>query len=266
MPQPTRLIATDLDGTLLRSDGTLSLRTVAALRAAAERGIHIAIATARPVRALTPVLEGSVISGWGVCQNGAVVHELQSCERVLAWEMESAVAVRIVSELRRVMDGVAFAIEMDDLFHCEPHFESRLQALEPPDVRYGDALELISGPLTKLLAHHPSLEPEDLAFAVANVIGDDGVVTHSGAGFIEISASGVTKAFGVAALCERLEVDPASVLAFGDMPNDVAMMEWAGHRIAVANAHAAVKACADEVTASNDDDGVAAIIERLLED
>ncbi|HET6615420.1 MAG TPA: HAD family hydrolase [Dehalococcoidia bacterium] len=264
LPQ-IKVIATDLDGTLLRSDGTLSLRTLAALRAASAVGLHIAIATARPLRALRPVLRDEAFDGWGVCQNGAVVYELSSYERVLAWEMERAVAARIVEELRRVVGGVSFAIEMDDLFHCEPHFESGLQALEPPEVRYGDALELICGPLTKLLAHHPSFAAHELASAAAGIVGADGVVTHSGARFIEISASGVTKAFAVSALCERLDVEASEVVAFGDMPNDLAMMRWAGHSVAVANAHPDVKACASAITASNDDDGVASVIERLVE-
>ena len=265
LPQ-TKVIATDLDGTLLRSDGTLSLRTVAALRAASAAGMHIAIATARPLRALRPLLQDEAFDGWGVCQNGAVVYELASYERVLAWEMERAVAARIVADLRREVDGVVFAIEMDDLFHCEPRFDARMQALEPPDVRLGDAIDLITGPLTKLLAHHPAHTARDLAAAAVRVIGDAAVVTHSGAPFIEISASGITKAFGVSALCERLGVEAAEVVAFGDMPNDVAMMRWAGRCVAVANAHADVIACADEVTGANDDDGVAAVIERLLQD
>jgi hydroxymethylpyrimidine pyrophosphatase-like HAD family hydrolase len=188
MPQAIKLIATDLDGTLLRSDGTLSRRAVAALRATVSSGIHLAIATARPVRALRPVVNGADIDGWGVCQNGAVVYELASFERVLGWEMDQAIAARIVADLRREIAGVSFAIEMDDLFHCEPRFDSGLQALEPPEVRYGDALDLISGPLTKILVHHPTHEPSDLAGAAADIVGEAGVVTHSGARFIEISA------------------------------------------------------------------------------
>jgi hydroxymethylpyrimidine pyrophosphatase-like HAD family hydrolase len=81
---------------------------------------------------------------------------------------------------------------------------------------------------------------------------------------VEISASGVTKATGLAALGERLGIGPADVLAFGDMPNDVPMLLWAGRGVAVANAHPAAKAAADDQTLSNVDDGVAAYLERLL--
>lgn len=264
MVSGVRLIASDLDGTLLRSDGSVSPRTLEALRSAADSGIHVAIATARPFRALRPLVEHAMFGGWGVCQNGAVVYELSTLERVVVSEMDGAIARNLVAELRTEIAGVAFACEMDDLFHCEPHFESRLQAMEPAEVTYGDALELIVGPLTKLLAHHPGHASADLASVIARVAGERAVVTHSGAAFVEMSAAGVTKASGVGMLCERLGITPDEVIAFGDMPNDLAMMRWAGRRVAVANAHADVLACADEVTASNDEDGVAAAIERLL--
>ena len=82
---------------------------------------------------------------------------------------------------------------------------------------------------------------------------------------LEIGAAGVSKASGLAVLCARRGIDRADVLAFGDMPNDLAMLEWAGRSVAVANAHAEVIAIADEVTASNDEGGVAQVLERLLE-
>jgi Cof subfamily protein (haloacid dehalogenase superfamily) len=264
MAAPIKLIATDLDGTLLRSDGTLSPRTRRALTGIVARGIHVVIATARPFRALRPLLESSPLQGWGVCQNGAVVYELGSLERVLGWELESAVARSIVVELRRELDGVAFACEMDDLFHCEPHFASRLQAMEPPQVTYGDALDLIVAPLTKLLVHHRLHGSEQLAQVTERVIGARATVTHSGAGFVEISAAGVTKASAIEALCVKLGIARAEVIAFGDMPNDLPMMRWAGRCVAVANAHADVLGCADEISPSNDDDGVAVLMERIL--
>lgn len=262
-PSP-RLIATDFDGTLLRSDLAISPRTLHALAAARAAGIHLVIATARPFRALRVVLEPAGIEGWAVCQNGAVVYHLPSYERTMAWHMEHSVAHQIVLDLRRNMDGVAFAFEADDVFQCEPAFDPRLQALVPEDVGYGDALALITSPLTKLLAYHPDVTSHDLAAVALGVIGERATVTHSGAPFIEISAAGVTKASGVAAVAETLGVEPADVIAFGDAPNDLPMLLWAGRAVAVANAHADVKAIAGEHAPSNDDDGVAAVIERLL--
>src|SRR5947199_4841281 len=92
------------------------------------------------------------------------------------------------------------------------------------------------------------------------------MATISGEKLVEISAAGITKAYALAALCEQLRVKPSAVLAFGDMPNDIPMLEWAGHSIAVANAHPTVLAAADTVTTSNDEAGVARILERLFGD
>jgi Cof subfamily protein (haloacid dehalogenase superfamily) len=261
---PPKLIATDLDGTLLRSDGTLSERTLAALRAAHAAGMHVVVATARPYRALAPLVEASPFDGWGVCQNGAVTYHLASREQVAIQAMEDGHARRIVAELRTAFDGVVFACEVDDAFSCEPGFRAGLQAMEPETVTYGDALDLITSPLTKLLAHHAATAPADLALAATRIAGEHGVVTYSGARFVEISAAGVTKAAGVAAVCERLGVDADAVVAFGDAHNDLAMLRWAGHRVAVANAGEDVLAEAHEVAPANDDDGVARVIERLL--
>lgn len=259
-----KLIATDLDGTLLRSDGTISSRTLAALRMAEQQGVHVVVATARPFRALRPVIDETPLGGWGVCQNGAVVYELSGLAPVLKWELAHEVAHRIVADLRDMAAGMTFAWEAEDLFGCEPGFNPAFQAMQPPHVTRGDALALISAPLTKLLAHHPSMSSPDLAVIAAPVVGARALVTHSGAPFLEISAAGVSKAHGVGALCDRLGVTAAEVIAFGDAVNDQAMLEWAGHGVAMANAHADVRAAADEIAPSNDDDGVAAIIERLL--
>ena len=89
-------------------------------------------------------------------------------------------------------------------------------------------------------------------------------LTHSGAPFLEVMAAGVDKAWGVARLCERLGIDREDVVAFGDAPNDVEMLAWAGHGVAVANAVPEAREAADEVTASDEDDGVALVLERLL--
>jgi hypothetical protein len=127
-----------------------------------------------------------------------------------------------------------------------------------------DALDFVDVPVSKLIVQHPQLSQSELFELVAGICGEDATATISGEVLVEVSAAGVTKAYALAALCEELAVDAASVLAFGDMPNDIPMLQWAGHGVAVENAHPDVIAVADEVTASNDDDGVAAVLERIL--
>lgn len=263
MPRP-RLIATDLDGTLLRSDGTISPRTLRALRAAHDAGVHVAVATARPFRAVRPIIEASPFEGWGVCQNGAIVQHLSAEAPALAFELHARVAHDVIGGLRATVGGVAFAWEAGDRFGHEPGFDPAMQALLPPDAVHGDALTLVTSPLTKLLAYHTAIAPTALAIAAAELAGDALAITYSGAPFIEMSAGGVTKAHGVAALCAQLGIDAADVIAFGDARNDIEMLAWAGHGVAMWHAGMDVRAAAQEVTATNDADGVAKVIERLL--
>jgi HAD superfamily hydrolase (TIGR01484 family) len=105
---------------------------------------------------------------------------------------------------------------------------------------------------------------QQMVTAVEDLLVDmDIEVTYStNNGLIEISAAGVTKASGLAWVCSRLAVTAEKVVSFGDMPNDVPMLEWAGHGVAMANAHDDLLAVADEVTAPNSEDGVAQVLER----
>jgi hydroxymethylpyrimidine pyrophosphatase-like HAD family hydrolase len=125
-----------------------------------------------------------------------------------------------------------------------------------------DALTLCAEPATKLLVHHPVLPIADLLRATRDLAGDEAAVTHSSSVFVEVSATGVTKATALARLCAGLGIDAAHVVACGDMPNDLPMLRWAGHAVAVANAHPEVLAAVAEVTLSNDEDGVACVLER----
>ena len=125
--------------------------------------------------------------------------------------------------------------------------------------------ELLSVPAVKLLARAGEQDPDAFAELIAAAVAGLAEATHSSSsGLVEISAAGVTKAAGLAWYCDRLGVTAADVLAFGDMPNDVPMLTWAGRGVAVANAHPAVLAVADEVTTANTEDGVAAYLEKIF--
>lgn len=261
-----RLIATDLDGTLLRSDGTMSPRTARAVQAARDAGMHIAIATARPFRAVTPLIDTWPLDAWVVCQNGALVQHLAAPEPVLMFHVETHIARGVIGDMRAGVEGVRFAWEAGDRFGHEPGFDPAMQALLPLDAAHGDALTLVTSPLTKLLAYHDAIAPATLAVAAAELAGERMAITYSGAPFIEMSAGGVTKAHGVAALCAQLGIAAADVIAFGDARNDIEVLAWAGHGVAMWHAGTDVRAVAQEVTATNDADGVAKVIERLLFD
>jgi hydroxymethylpyrimidine pyrophosphatase-like HAD family hydrolase len=121
-------------------------------------------------------------------------------------------------------------------------------------------------PAVKLMLRHPELSADALLAHARELLGDLAEVSHSSAhdALLEISAPGVSKASSLAQLCARAGIASGEVMAFGDMPNDLPMLVWAGRGVAVANAHPDVLAAADEVTGSNDESGVAAVLEHVL--
>ena len=136
----------------------------------------------------------------------------------------------------------------------------------PGDIHeIADVDACLDEPVTKLLLRHPGPAPEGHASRVNDLIGDLADVTHStDESFLEVMSPGVHKAATVEAIIAAQGIDASDVVAFGDMPNDIELLQWAGWGVAVANAHPMVIDIADEVTESNDDDGVAMVIERLL--
>jgi Cof subfamily protein (haloacid dehalogenase superfamily) len=258
-----RLVASDLDGTLLRPDETVSERTRRAVAAARDAGITVVLVSGRPPRSMGPLAERVGVGGIAICANGAVIWDLDSGTMVDSSPLAAEVATRLVHALRQAIPGALFAVELEGGFGREPGWSDGLQPVRP-DVLEADALELITGPVTKLLVRHPDLDFAEVAERARRAVGDDAVVTWAGLRVVEISAAGVTKAFALERLCRRLGIAAAEVVAVGDMPNDLAMLAWAGTGVAVANATPEVLEAADEVTAANTDDGVALLLERIL--
>jgi len=257
-----RVVASDLDGTLLRGDLTVSERTRAAIHQAHRAGVTFVAVTGRPPRSVRSLNERLGLEGIAICANGALVYDLDSDTVQDQTPLAAEVALWIVRGLREAAPGVAFAWEDTDGFSCEPTWGR--DPLTPERAGYGDPLELIHVPLLKVLARHPDLDFDELAERARQIAGGEAVVTWSTRQVVEVSAAGVTKAFALERVCARLGVAPAEVVAIGDMPNDLTMLAWAGRGIAVANADPEVLATVDEVTASNEDDGVAMVLERLL--
>ena len=256
-----RLAAIDLDGTLLRPDGSLSERSRAALESVRAAGIRVVLVTARGPRSVRVLAADLGLDGSAICSNGAIILDLVSGEVVRTQPLATEVAARLVRELRSRLPGILFAAESEEIA-LEPGFVA--WEWEPPaGTRYADGLELVAEPIAKLIVRHDTHALEAVAEAARELAGDDAAVTIPGPWTVEISAAGVSKAAALAELCAELGVSPDEVVAFGDYPNDLPMLEWAGHAVAVANAHPNVLAAADEVTASNADDGVAVVLERL---
>lgn len=259
------VVATDLDGTVVRSDGSISARTKAALERAAGSGALVVIVTGRPPRWLDGIADATGHHGLAICANGALIYDLTTESVVGSRPLELAVVRDVITALRGAIPGIGFAIErVDGQFAHEPAYHSRWTP--EADTLIGRLDAVMTEPISKVLARQEGASPDELLARAREALGPKvATLTHSSTdGLLEISAFGVTKATTLAQVIDDHGYAAADVVAFGDMPNDLAMLEWAGHGVAVANAHPEVLAAVDEVTASNDDDGVAQVLERLF--
>jgi hypothetical protein len=262
-PAAPRLLVSDLDGTLLRTDGTASPRTVEAVHAVQEAGIRWVVATARPPRWMDSLVELVGHGGVAICSNGAYVYDVSDRRFLQERAIPVETAHTLVADLRAAVPDIVFALERPDGFAREHAFHDEHR--EKVGLREHDARDLLDVPPGKLMARSPSLDHSAFLTQVAAVIGDRAVVAYSGAtGLAEISATGVTKASTLDAWCAESGIAREDVWAFGDMPNDLAMLRWAGTSYAVANGHPDVRRAADHVIASNDEDGVAQVLESLV--
>jgi Cof subfamily protein (haloacid dehalogenase superfamily) len=259
--QPSRLAAIDLDGTLLRSDGTISERSRAAIRASRDKGIVVVIVTARGPASVVDLARDAGIDGSAICSNGGLVVDLATGTIVRERLLETEIAVELVHALRARLPGIVFAVEHEAFAH--EHGFSAWDWEPPAGTRVADALELLEDPATKIILRHAGHEVEAVAAVARELAGGRATVVQSGGEAVEVTAIGVNKAAGLAEVAAEHGIGAAEVIAFGDFLNDVPMLAWAGRGVAVANAHAEVLAIADEVTASNDDDGVAIVLEQL---
>ncbi|WP_205856936.1 HAD hydrolase family protein, partial [Phytoactinopolyspora endophytica] len=201
--------------------------------------------------------------GIAVCANGALVYDVAGRRIVERYTLPSDDAMKVALVLRAALPGVTFAMERELLYGREPAFMHRW--VLPQDALEGDLELLLAEPVAKLLARHEVMEPDEFIRRGTVAIGDLATATFSdGQALLEISGRGVSKASTLAALCVERGIGSQDVVAFGDMPNDVLMLEWAGTSYAMANAHPDVVAAADATCASNDDDGVAEVLEKLF--
>ncbi|MEU1262786.1 HAD family hydrolase [Streptomyces cellulosae] len=264
-PTDCSLIATDLDGTLLRGDDTLSDRSLAALARAARAGVRHLVVTGRPAPRVRPLLDDLGCTGLAVCGQGAQVYDAAAGRMLWSVRLDRELAETALGKIEAEVGEVYAAVDqdgVDGLTLIEQGYRMPHPTL--PSVRVERRDDLWAKPISKVLLRHPALSDDALAAAARSVVGSLATVTMSGPGTVELQPCGVTKATGLALAAEHLGLRPEDTVAFGDMPNDVPMFRWAGHGVAMANAHPELKAVADEVTLSNEDDGVAVVLERLF--
>lgn len=259
-----KLVATDLDGTLLRSDGTVCERTRRAIAEVEASGALFVLCTARPARWMAPLSDETGHRGVAICANGGVIWDLHTESALEDFPLAPTVLREVVRLLTDAIPGGAWAVERTNAFCREPGYMTRWPV--PEDTIVGAVEALIDEPAVKLLLRHERLLADELLELARACVSHLVELSHSNSadGLLEIAAPGVSKATALARLCAERGIGREDVVAFGDMPNDLAMLRWAGHAVAVANAHPEVLATADEVTLSNDEAGVAQVLERLF--
>jgi Cof subfamily protein (haloacid dehalogenase superfamily) len=263
-----RLIATDLDGTLLRSDSTLSERTKAALRRSRAAGLRVVAATARPARVIDDLFggtpTGSDLIDLAICGNGAVRYHVPTKELTVDHPLPRELTRRVIADISRILPGSAYAVETGRRVLFERAYTYR-PSLDHDRFPVDTVDELLAEGLVKLMVQTPGDDPAGAWDKLRPVIGGTVEGTWSAERApLEVAAYGVSKASALTMLCAEWGIAPEEVVAFGDAPNDLPMLSWAGTAYAVANAHPPVLASTPLHTAGNDEDGVAAVLEALV--
>ena len=258
-----QLVATDLDGTLLHSDGTVTDRTRAVLEELDARGVPVVFTTGRPIRWMEELWADVGGHGLAICSNGALVYDVARREVRDFRAVPREVGVSVAEQLRTAVPGTTFAVEHTTGWASEVDFPRHPD--DRAERRTGGLADIFCDDVVKVLAVHRDLEPEAFWRRVEASVGEQVVTTWSSSfALVEISAAGVTKATTLATLAAEMGVGREDVVAFGDMPNDLPMLEWAGTSYAMANAHPSVHDLADHRAPANDDDGVAVVLSDLF--
>ena len=267
MSKRPKLIATDLDGTIVHHDGTITQRTVDAFSKADALGIHIYFVTGRPPRWMNEIRDRFGF-GEAICGNGAMLYDLKSSTVTEDWMISKEEQIEIARRMRTLIPAISFAIESHDYYHREKSYVPRWDiGLDNVGVeRIEDA---VKGPAFKMLARCSGGEltsDQMLEIAMREL---DGLVTvtHSNAheSLLEISALGISKGQTLAKVAQRLNIDASDCVSFGDNPNDFTMLSWCGRSFAMADGHPDGIKFATGSARSHTEDGVAIIVEELLD-
>lgn len=258
------LVASDIDGTLLLNWEPISTATIDAIHRCQDAGIPFVLVTGRPMRWLAPIAEQIPDLGRVVCVNGAVVYDIASQSVVDAHTIDAQSLTEIIAAVRVDHPEARFAYEtLNGGFIDQDFVPGR-----PREARIiDDVSELAGEDVVKVLVRLATSDSQAMHDLIDPLV--DGTCHASFSepdnGLVELAPFGITKAKTLEDLCDHLGVGRSQVMAFGDMPNDIEMLSWAGHGVAMGNALGSVKAIAAAVTDEVDDDGVARYLDAVLD-
>jgi Cof subfamily protein (haloacid dehalogenase superfamily) len=257
------LVATDLDGTLIANGGvSVGDYTAKVLKRVDAAGIPVVFVTGRPLRYMEALWPHVGQHGLAVVANGAVTYDVHARRVIEMAGIDPALGLKLTAQIAATVPGCGFAIECLGGIRLAPGFITRRQV--PANTRSGPLEEIWDEPAVKLLVRHEGMDQDEFRTRVITAVGDMATTTWSGPELIEISAAGVTKASALTLLCSRLGVSADEVVAFGDMPNDLPMLAWAGTSYGMADAHESVLALVDHVAPSCEEEGVAMVLEGFI--
>lgn len=262
-----KLIALDMDGTLLNGSGVLTNRTKAAIKAAREQGIHVTIATGRMYPSALPIILELGIDVPCVFYNGAVIKNPVTHE-VLYEKPISEDLTREVLDFYRE-HGWYLQIYHEDKLIVEDSSDPRCKYYESiakiDAVALGDDFWDFCGKSDKLLGISMQREVfENMRNLTEEYFGDRLYIAASWRAFVEMVNRDINKALAVKMVAESLGIDREDVMTFGDGGNDKEMLAWAGVGVAMGNAPSYVREAADITAPDNESDGAAEILERYL--
>lgn len=284
-----RLLASDLDGTFLGHDGTVSPRNLQALRDARAAGLDVMFVTGRPPRWLPNVIAQTGFDGLIVSANGGIVVDAGTREVVRTYPIATELAIEAVDRLMAVIPGCEFGVERSTVgmrlaetgdinpyvgVEYSPNQEFAMTAGYKPhgatagNVPIGDVHDLVQGDRAVKMVLRPTVGTWDVDALLAVVHEQvDGLLqaTHSSVldVLIEFSAVGVTKGSTLAQVATERGYTPDEVAAVGDMPNDVPMLQWVGNPFVMRNAHPSLFEQFTTVIGSHDEDAVGQLLMDL---
>jgi len=270
-PAPTRtsavkLLAIDLDGTLLRQDKRLTKRNGEAVQRAADAGVHVVIATARPPRSVREIHRALGLETITINYNGALIHEPTTGDHLFHQPLPPGLSRRIVEAARKKDPRIELSYEILDQWYTDrydkPQKLETAKAFSPDFV--GDLESFIDTTPTKLMLLAPPERLGGVHKFLQRKFGKKVSIVVSDTHLLQVVHPAVDKGNALRAVAERLGIDRDHVMAIGDAPNDLGMIEWAGLGCAVGNAWKSVRSAADHVVGENDADGVAEAIERFV--
>lgn len=287
-----RLLATDLDGTLLSHDGRISEGNLRALNIAREAGLEVMFVTGRPPRWLPSIIEQTNFKGRIISANGGIVVDAKTREVTQTFPIRTSDALEAVHRMLDVIPGLEFGVERSQvgmrladsgdllaLPTLEHEWSPNNEFVMTPGYKPHGATagQVPTGPIEELITDDRAVKivarppqgntrnADELLDIISNAIGDLLQATHSNIYdvLIEFSATGVTKGSTLARVATSLGYSADEVAAVGDMPNDASMLTWAGNPFVVANAHESLLREFGNVLPRNDEDAVGQLLLEL---